>query len=74
MYGVVEVSGHQYRVQVGDIIDVEKLSLEEGSSILLDQVLFLSGKSPKIGLPTVPNAVVKSSSNTPRTQSKNNYF
>ena len=30
MYGVVEIAGHQYKVQAGDLIDVEKLTKEEG--------------------------------------------
>jgi large subunit ribosomal protein L21 len=36
MYGVVEIAGHQYKVQAGDLIDVEKLAKEEGSLIELD--------------------------------------
>jgi ribosomal protein L21 len=37
MYGVVEISGHQYRVQAGDVLDVQKLTDEEGKTIELDQ-------------------------------------
>ena len=33
MYGVIEVAGHQYRVKAGDIIDVEKLSGNEGDVV-----------------------------------------
>ena len=32
MYGVVEISGHQYKVQAGDVLDVEKLQDEAGST------------------------------------------
>jgi len=59
MYGVVEVSGHQYKVQAGDIVDVEKLSVEAGSDIDLDQVLFVSGETPLIGAPTLAGATIK---------------
>jgi large subunit ribosomal protein L21 len=45
MYGVVEISGHQYKVQAGDLIDVEKLAKDAGSTIELDQVLALQRSS-----------------------------
>ena len=59
MYGVVEISGHQYKVQAGDVIDVQKLSLEAGSQIEFDQVLFIGGENPQVGLPLVDSAKVK---------------
>jgi len=59
MYGIVEVSGHQYRVSAGDIIDVEKLVGDEGSELELDQVLFIGGEQPQVGLPLVGGAKVK---------------
>ena len=58
MYGVVEVSGHQYKVQAGDLIDVQKLPEEAGSTVELDKVLFIGGESPIVGLPTVEGAKV----------------
>ena len=58
MYGVVEISGHQYRVGPGDLIDVEKLTAEEGKSIELDKVLFIGGKSPLVGFPTISGAKI----------------
>jgi large subunit ribosomal protein L21 len=59
MYGVVEVAGHQYRVSPGDIIDVNRLEQDEGSSIELDKVLFIGGENPVVGLPQVDGAKVK---------------
>jgi large subunit ribosomal protein L21 len=59
MYGIVEIKGHQYRVQEGDVIDVQKLEGEIGSNIELDQVLFIGGDSPKIGMPVVAGAKVE---------------
>lgn len=56
MYGVVEISGHQYKVQAGDVIDVQKLDAEAGSTIDLDQVLFIGGEKAAIGKPTVAGA------------------
>jgi large subunit ribosomal protein L21 len=59
MYGIVEVSGHQYKVQAGDLIDVQKLSQEEGAELELDQVLFIGGDKPQVGLPLVKGATIK---------------
>ena len=59
MYGVVEIGGHQYKVQAGDVLDVEKLgSSEEGSTIEFDKVLFVGGDKPVVGGPTVSGAKV----------------
>ena len=58
MYGVVEIKGHQYKVTEGDIVDVQKMDLEVGSTVELDQVLFIGGDSPKIGTPLVSGAKI----------------
>lgn len=58
MYGVVEISGHQYRVRPGDIIDVEKLAVEAGNTVEIEDVLFTAGETPRVGLPTVEGAKV----------------
>ena len=59
MYGIVEIKGHQYRVQEGDVIDVQKLEGEIGSTVEFDQVLFIGGDAPKVGQPTVAGAKVE---------------
>jgi large subunit ribosomal protein L21 len=58
MYGVVEIAGHQYKVQAGDLIDVEKLAHEAGTTINLDQVLFIGGAKPIVGAPLIKGAQV----------------
>jgi large subunit ribosomal protein L21 len=58
MYGVVEIAGHQYRVQEGDVVDVQKLDGEVGAKVEFDQVLFVGGKDPKVGAPTIAGAKV----------------
>jgi large subunit ribosomal protein L21 len=58
MYGVVKIGGHQYRVKAGDVLDVEKLSHEAGSTVELEEVLFVGGEKPVVGLPTVEGAKV----------------
>ncbi|WP_020559150.1 50S ribosomal protein L21 [Thiofilum flexile] len=65
MYAVIATGGKQYRVAVGDIIQVEKLDKEEGSSFDFENVLMVgSGESVKIGAPYVTGsqvtAIVKS--------------
>ncbi len=59
MYAIVEISGHQYRIGAGDVIDVEKLELEESKVVELGQVMFVSGDTPLIGSPVVSGAIVK---------------
>lgn len=64
MYAVIETGGKQYRVQPGDIIQVEKLDGELGSSLTFDKVLFLSqpgegGSKIWLGSPVVANAKVQ---------------
>lgn len=58
MYGVVEIGGHQYRVQAGDVLDVQKLSDEAGSTVELEKVLFVGGEKTLVGAPTVSGAKV----------------
>jgi len=42
MYAVIETGGKQYRVQPGDIVQVEKLEGDVGAALKFDQVLFFS--------------------------------
>ena len=59
MYAIVETGGKQYRVQVGDQFNVEKLPGEVGSEVVLDQVLLIGGEETKVGTPYVAGAKVK---------------
>ena len=59
MYAVIKTGGKQYRVAKGDIIQVEKLDVEEGSSIDFDNVLMVGeGEDVKIGAPYVEGSKV----------------
>lgn len=61
MYAIVRTGGKQYKVRPGDKFSVEKINGEKGSTISLDDVLFLSeedGSEPVIGKPVVENAKV----------------
>ena len=55
MFAVIKTGGKQYRVASGDVIKVEKLEVEAGSTVTLDQVLMVDGK---IGTPLVADATV----------------
>ncbi len=62
MYAIIETGGKQYRVQEGDIINVEKLGLEAGSSVKFDKVLAVSNDDTfTLGSPYVDNAIVDAS-------------
>ncbi len=58
-YAVIATGGKQYKVSVGDIIDVETLSAEKGEEVVLDTVLLVNNDSLKIGTPSVEGATVK---------------
>ena len=60
MYAVVVAGGKQYRVSVGQVIDVELLKAEAGSDVELDQVLMVGGEGAalRVGTPTVDGARV----------------
>jgi len=54
MYAVIKTGGKQYRVQEGDVIDVELLNDVVGSAVEFDQVLFLNdGNAMTVGTPHV---------------------
>ena len=61
MYAVIETGGKQVRVQVGDVVQVEKLAGDIGSEIVFDRVLMLGGDSARVGSPTVESASVRGS-------------
>ena len=39
MYAIIVTGGKQYRVQKGDVVFVEKLNAEEGSTVKFENVL-----------------------------------
>ena len=52
MYAVFKTGGKQYRATTGDVIKVEKIEAEKGSTVELDQVLMVGeGEDVKIGTP-----------------------
>ena len=61
MYAVVRSGGKQYRTEPGALIDVERLHIDEGAEIELDQVLLIAPDNGEvqIGKPLVAGAKVK---------------
>ncbi len=60
-YAVIETGGKQYRVQQGDVLDVELLALEEGANVEFDTLAVSNGSDLTIGTPLVEGAKVKAS-------------
>jgi large subunit ribosomal protein L21 len=59
VYAIIRAGGKQYRVEQGDVVRVERLEAELGSSVTLDDVLLVSsGDEVKVGLPRVAGASV----------------
>jgi large subunit ribosomal protein L21 len=60
MFAVIKTGGKQYVVKEGDVLHVEKLGVEAGHRILLDQVLLIEdGGMTLIGTPLLEKAVVR---------------
>ena len=58
VYAIVQTGGKQYKVREGDTIRVEKLPVEDGQELTLDEVLMVVGDETKIGKPLVDGASV----------------
>jgi large subunit ribosomal protein L21 len=62
MYAIIQTGGKQYRVEAGDVLDVELDASGEGDSIEFEEVLLVGeGESVRIGAPLVENARVSAS-------------
>lgn len=62
MYAVIKTGGKQYRVKAGDVIKVEQLLAEVGSSIDFSEVLMITdGDNVTCGTPFIDKAIVHAS-------------
>jgi len=60
MYAIIKTGGKQYRVQQGDILDVELLEAGKGEEIEFAEVLFFSdGSATQVGSPLLSGVTVK---------------
>lgn len=59
MYAIIQSGGKQYMVKEGDLIAVDLLTAEIGSTIDFKDVLFFfDGKTPSAGAPTLDNCTI----------------
>lgn len=59
MYAVIETGGKQYRVQEGDVLNIEKLNVAAGDKVTFDKVLVLAEEGDlKVGAPYIEGAAV----------------
>ena len=59
MYAIIETGGKQFKVQAGDVIKVEKLAADAGTTHTFDKVLaLLDGEGSVFGDPTIKGATV----------------
>ncbi len=60
MYAVIVTGGKQYRVKEGQIIQVEKLEAETGTSVKFDSILMISnGETITFGAPYINGGSVQ---------------
>ncbi len=59
MYAIIKNGGKQYKVQEGDILDLDKLDAQPKEKIEVTEVLAVSGDEFKVGAPFVDGAKVE---------------
>jgi large subunit ribosomal protein L21 len=60
MYAIVDLNGKQYQVEEGRYVTVDRLGLDEESTLDLSNVLMIrNGSDSLVGAPFVEGAVVK---------------
>ena len=61
MFAIIETGGNQYRVAPGNTINVEKIEGEEGSKVMLENVVFVQqdDENSLIGQPLLKNVKVE---------------
>ena len=59
MYAIVKSGARQYRASIGDTLVVERIPVEEGQTVELDQVLLVAdGDVVQVGRPSLEGARV----------------
>ncbi len=58
MYAIIKNGGKQYKVQEGDVLSLDKLSLEPETIIEIKEVLAVNAGELKMGAPFVDGAIV----------------
>ena len=59
MYAIVEMQGHQFKVEAGKKLFINRMETEKGATVEFDKVLFVENEGKfKVGAPTVKGAKV----------------
>ena len=60
MFAIIQAAGHQFRVEPGQLLDVDRLGADAGSEVTFDQVLLISQDDGSVvaGSPVVTGARV----------------
>ena len=59
MYAIVRAGGKQYRVEKGDVVELEKLAAPPGEKVTLSEVLLVGDAAgTRVGAPLVESAQV----------------
>ncbi len=60
MFAIIQAAGHQFRVEPGQLLDVDRLGADAGAEVTFDQVLLISQDDGSVvaGSPVVTGARV----------------
>ncbi len=58
MYAIIRTGGKQYKVQAGDVLQVDKLEQALGAEFEINEVLMVGGDTATLGQPLVKGATV----------------
>ncbi len=65
MFAVIKSGGRQYKVSVGDRLEVNRMAVEIGKQVQFDEVLLISdADTTMVGSPIVENAMVLATATT----------
>ena len=59
MYAIANISGKQYKVEVGSCLVVDRLNAEVGEEVTFPVMLTVDGSKVKAGTPVIKDVVVK---------------
>lgn len=59
MYAIAEISGKQFKVEVGSTVVVDRLNAEVGEELTFPVMLTVDGSKVKAGTPVIKDVVVK---------------
>lgn len=58
MYAIIQTGGKQYKVQAGDVLQIEGIDQELGSEFKISDILMIGGDKAHVGAPLVKKASV----------------